>query len=215
MNVPKAIRMLILVISFLMFIWQASVALSNLMDPPVVDSTEKLNIHDIDPQLITICPLDQFNLNKLNQFGYKSPEDFLMGNDVNKEFIGWGAHLNLTFVEMLEEIKNYDHINLYFYVFRNGKEVKVNYEIRFYPRYGYCFDLVNFTTNGEVKITLFNSEFFEAQVYITDKKLRTRNDVHVASHWGTKIVLEKHWQHVKLKANLFRNIFKLFIVSLV
>jgi hypothetical protein len=61
MNVTKAFRMLILVFSFLMFIWQASVAISNLMNPHVVDSTERLNIADLEPLLITICPTEQWN----------------------------------------------------------------------------------------------------------------------------------------------------------
>lgn len=47
MNVTKAFRMLILLFSFLMFIWQASVAVGKLINPPVVDSTERLNMTDI------------------------------------------------------------------------------------------------------------------------------------------------------------------------
>ena len=64
MNVSKAFRMLILVFSFLMFLWQARIAVIQLMDPPLVDSTERLNIADIEPLLITICPLEQWNIKK-------------------------------------------------------------------------------------------------------------------------------------------------------
>ena len=177
MNIPKAFRMLILVISFLMFIWQASVALSNLMDPPVVDLTEKFNIDDIYPQLITNCPLNQFNLNKLQQFGYNNQFYLLMGLDKNDDFNGWGSHLNLTFEEIFEDIKNYDHINRDLTVFKNGEFVNFKYEIRFYPRFGYCYDLVNLTTNGEVVISMIDQDFLESQVYYRqkaeDKKLFT------------------------------------------
>ena len=71
--------MLILAFSFLMFIWQASEAIANLMNPSAVDSTEGLSIEEIDPLLITICPLDQWNETLLNEFGYVDKSWLLQG----------------------------------------------------------------------------------------------------------------------------------------
>ena len=79
MNISKAFRMLILVFSFLMFIWQASIAVSKLMDPPVVDSTERLNMANIEPPLITICHLEQWNITKLKHYGYHEVTPLLNG----------------------------------------------------------------------------------------------------------------------------------------
>ena len=194
MDVSKAFRMLILVFSFLMFIWQASVALSNLMDPPVVDSTERLNFDKIDSQLLTICPLNQFNLTKLQQFGYPpSQYEFFMGFDNSFNFIGWGAHLNLTYVQMVEELQNYNLFEPLRLINMNRKKIHLDYEIRLYPRYGYCYDINNFLTNTEVRVKSMDWIFPEAHVFVTDKKLRTKIDVHIASHWGTKIILEEGW----------------------
>jgi hypothetical protein len=180
-----------------MFIWQASVALSNLMDPPVVDSTERLNTADTDPLLITVCPLGQWNKTKLAQFGYKFEIDLLTGMNTyaNKNvFIGWGAQQNLTFEELVEKLQNSKLVDSFWVANRNGKTVVVNYESKFYSKFGYCYELVDFTTSGEVILEIFHS-YEEAQVYITDKKLRTRNDLHVASHWGSKVIFQRGWQH--------------------
>ena len=174
-----------------MFIWQASVAVSKLMDPPVVDSTERLKIDEIEPLLITICPLGQWKKKMIQEYGFDNLDFFIMGldNDSTLNFIGWGSQHNLTFEELVSKvtiaISNPD-----LFIMRNGQKQEVNYEIRFYPKFGYCFELVNFTTKEEVYIAVSVQEFKEAQVYLTDRKLKTRNDIHIASHWGTEIILK-------------------------
>ena len=154
MNVSKAFRMLILVFSILMFIWQVSVAVTNLMDPPVVDSTERLNIDDTDLPLITICPLDQWRDDKLqhreylDEFslfeGYVSTFDLV--NGYQKKFVGWGAQHNLTTEEYIPNFVWTRRLgNLSF-----TKDRKIKYEIKLYPKYGFCYDVVNFTTGKEL-----------------------------------------------------------------
>ena len=70
MNMIRAFKKLILVFLTAMFIFQASVAIGKLINPPVIDSTQRLSITTIDAPLITICPLNQINYTKFNQFGY-------------------------------------------------------------------------------------------------------------------------------------------------
>ena len=57
MNVTTSIKFFILAFSSFMFTYQTLVAMHKLTSPPVVDSTERFNIKDIDNILITICPL--------------------------------------------------------------------------------------------------------------------------------------------------------------
>ena len=64
-----------------MFLWQARIAVIQLMDPPVVDLTERLSIVDIEPLLITICPLEQRNYTELDQYGYGHEVFLLLGED--------------------------------------------------------------------------------------------------------------------------------------
>ena len=71
--------MLFLVFSLFMFVWQAKVAIDKLVNPPVVDSTERLNMTDIEPLLITICPHGQWSYTKLKEFGYEDNFNLFMG----------------------------------------------------------------------------------------------------------------------------------------
>ena len=177
--------MLILAISSVVFIYQVSEAIQKLMDPPVVDSTERLKIADIEPLLITICPLNQWNKTKLRQYGYLGEDHLLLRN------LSWGAQLNLTFDELVGKVTNFNLSNTRFF----GERSKdFYYEIRFYPSHGYCFDFVNLTTIGLLEL-VHDHEYKQARVYITDKKLRTRNTVYAESQWGSKIILKQGWFH--------------------
>ena len=190
MNASKAFRMLILLISFMMFIWQASVAVGNLMDQPVVDLTERFSIADIDPLLITICPLEQWDYTELQQYGYYHEQNLLNGfNSLGT--MAWGAQYNLTFEELVSRVSKYNLSESDMSIQNRKVWKNAEYEIRFYPMHGYCYDLVNISTSGELKIHTRYPQYQEAVVYITDKKLRTKNTVFAESHWGSKIILQK------------------------
>ena len=189
-----------------MFIWQASVAIGKLLDPPVVDSTERLNTADIEPLLITICPLGQWNKTMLNQNDYRDDLDLLKGYSKTGDFVGWGAHLNLTFEELVGKVTNFNLTNSKIYGQLNYKAIiDLNYEIRFYPRYGYCYDLVNLTTSGIVVIWIEFPEYKEAKLFITDKTLKTRNAVFAESQWGSKILLQSNFQQYYIETKLLSN----------
>ena len=78
-SLVKAINWLILVFSFIMFFYQVQIAVNQLRNPPIIDSTEILNIADVDPPLITVCPLNQFNKTKMKEFGYRNLNSVLSG----------------------------------------------------------------------------------------------------------------------------------------
>ena len=205
MSVSKAFRLLILVFSFIMFVWQASVSIGKLVDPPVVDSTERLNAADIEPLLITICPLGQWNHSKLRQAGYWLEFGLLQGYSKTGRFIGWGALHNLTFEDLVCNVTNYNLSNTRIYGGSNNKAIDVNYIIKFYSKYGFCYDLVNITTSGKLDIWTNESEYKEAQVYITDKKLKTMNSVFAESHWGSKIMIQPSYQDYYIETKLLSN----------
>ena len=193
MDKTSLLNVFILAFSFVMFCFQAKIAFDNLLYPPVVDSTEKFNIAEIDSPLITICPLDTINHTILESFGYLHFNDLLRGIDVENEAIAWGAQHNLTFLQMYSnmvdqkiphsiEVKNND-----------DERYNADYETRFYPKYGWCYDIVNLTIVGKLNIRVYglhrNSSMGQAEVFITDKKLRTLNTVDTPSHWGTSITI--------------------------
>ena len=204
MNVSKAFRMLILVFSFIMFLWQARIAVIQLMDPPVVDSTERLSIADIEPLLITICPLEQWNIVKRNELGYMHNIFLLMGIGNDLRFQGWGAQHNLTYEELIGKVTNFNLRNSSWKVMRDNKPINFSCEIRFYPKHGFCYDLVNLTTVGRIKIWTLDPEFKNAKVYITDKKMRTRNTIFTQSNWG-KIILFQGLKEYVIKTEKLSN----------
>ena len=210
MKVAKAFRMLILVFSFLMFIWQASVAVSKLMDPPVVDSTERLTMADIEPPLVTICHLGQWNTTKLRQYGYGDIIDLLQDFSYRSDaptLVGWGAKHNLTFEELVDKVTDFHPRDIHpdVNVAKDDDEkLDFTYEIRFHPKYGYCFDISNFTANGIVKIWI-SVYHLKAHVFITERKLRTRNNVFVESHFGSGIVIQEGFQKYVVKTEILSN----------
>ena len=81
MNVRRSFKIAIAALSIVMFIYQTSVTVIKLTNPPVVDSTTTLNIGDVD-LLVTICPLGQWNISKLNELGYILPGSLMLGFDI-------------------------------------------------------------------------------------------------------------------------------------
>ena len=207
MNVSKAITIMILVISFLMFIWQTSVAVGKLMNPPVVDSTVRLTMADIEPPLVTICHLEQWNNTKLQQYGYGDVIDLLQDFSYRSDaptLVGWGAKHNLTFEELVDKVTDFHPRDIHpdVNVAKDDDEIlEFTYELHFYPKYGYCFDISNFTAIGRIKIwiSVYN---ITAYAFITDRKLRTRNNVFLESHFGSRIVMQEGFQEYIVKTEL-------------
>ena len=152
-SLAKAINWLILVFSFIMFCYQVQIAVNNLRNPPVVDSTETLNISDVDPPLITVCPLNQFNKTKMKEFGYGNLNSVLIGYSYKNKQIGWGAQYNLTFEEFIDKMLIV-HRDLYLISLKNTN-MKPRYEKRFYPNYGWCIDVSNYTITEEIKLQVY------------------------------------------------------------
>ena len=155
----KAVKRLILLLSFIMFFYQAQIAVNNLRNPPVVDTTETLNIGDVDPPLITICPLNQFNQAKIKEFGYNNLDSVLIGYSYKNQQIGWGAQYNLTFEEFIDKMLIV-HRDLFIISIKN-RNMKPRYEKRFYPKYGWCFDVSDYIMTEEIRLQIeINSKTF-------------------------------------------------------
>ena len=152
----KAIKWFILIFSFIMFFYQAQIAVNNLTDPPIVDSTETFNIADVDTPLITVCPLNQFNMTKIKEFGYSNLESVLIGYSYKNKQIGWGVQFNLTFDEFIDKMLIVQRYS--FYIWPMNKNLNPRYERIFYPRYGWCIDVSNYSLNFKLykKLLVFN-----------------------------------------------------------
>ena len=197
MNITKSVKLFILAFSSCMFTYQTLITIHNLRSPPVVDSTERLNIEDVDSLMVTICPLNQWNISKLKEFGYEDEFYLLLGfANESKAFVGSGAQHNLTFEQLFQKVKNFNLSNPKIMSSVNGMiEENISTELIFYPKFGLCYELVNLTVTKNIFLTIRvntqEGENVPTQVLITDKRLRTRHTVHTESHWGSSIVIEQ------------------------
>ena len=165
-----------------MFCYQLSYAVSKLIDPPVVDVEEDLKINDFELPMITVCPTQQFNLSVLENYGYRSYDYFIKGSTINHK-AG-----NKTFWDIVNEslIYSLEH------------DVDIKYEEdsvwikTFLPKYGFCWNLVNYTYSKEiiVKTETLIQKTGPMVVLLTDKDLRTDYDLHLASQRGENIEIK-------------------------
>ena len=194
-SIIKSLNFILLAISFIMFSYQAMVAVNQFLNPPVVDSTETDNIANLEPPVITICPLHQFNRGNGIFLGYDDYDGFLMGKDTLNNITAWGAQYNMTFEELNEETEDLvkDLPKLKFRI-DDGPLLVADIENRYYPSFGRCIDFSNYTITGNVELNIFTKTLYYAnmaEVFLTDKKLRTRSTVHKPSHWGPSIIIQE------------------------
>ena len=187
-----ALKKLILVFSSAMFIYQASVAIRKLMNPPVIESTQRFSIANIDAPLITICPLNQYNYTKFKQLGYEDEVSFMLGRDDYESglFVGWD---NLTFNQIVPHVINFNLSHPELFIFhKNYTYEEIKYEINFLPLFGMCFDLVNITITKEFSLYInLDAKVEKAKIFITDRNMKTRHTVYADSHWGSRIVIQQ------------------------
>jgi hypothetical protein len=172
------------------------VAIQNLLDPPEIDSTKIYNIADIEPPLITICPFDQWD--NINATGYAGRREFLVGKYSKKKTLrSWGGHVNLTFEQLIWDMLPHDkELKIKGGSFENRCK-EVDYEKKFYPKYGWCYEITNLTIKGDITFTLTRKDdsHFKAEVFLTDKNLRTLSTVYSQSHHGSSIIISSDRVH--------------------
>ena len=131
----------------------------------------------------------QWNTSKLNQLGYEDAYFLLLGFSNETTFVGWGAQYNLTFEQLFKKVQNFNFSSPEIILLKNNwVEERISTEMRFYQKYGICYELVNLTISKNTflltNIKTLEGKNVPAQVIITDKKLRTRHTLHRETHWG-------------------------------
>ena len=187
MNIIRFLKISIASLSSIIFILQTFAIVIKLINPPVVDSTTTLNIADMD-LLVTLCPLGQWNTSMLNELGYRTAGELIVGLDSNKTF-GWGAQHNLTFEDLVLRVQNFNTTSPQIDLINSDfSSTEISHEKNFYPQFGWCYDLVDLATIGEVRLNVQmgsgDNLVSQYKVFITDKRLWTSNTLHVKSLWG-------------------------------
>ena len=180
MEIRRKLKLLTLLLSIVMFLFQLRIAIINLISPSTVVTTREMDISEIDLPLITICPLNQTNTEMLAKLGYQSGDKVFQGFTKchEKPCLSWGTFLNMTFNETVNKVFNPD-----FYPFTKGVATK-----KLLPRYGLCQEITNFNPRTDLKIT--NLDTF--RIFITDKQYRTYFSLDYRSHTGSKVIVQPY-----------------------
>ena len=90
-------------------------------------------------------------------------------------------------------MENFNLSNPEFNIYhKNQTYEEIEYEMNFLPYFGLCYDLVNITITKEFVLDIsLDEKVMKAQVFITDKNMRTRNTVDADSHWGSSIFIQQ------------------------
>ena len=194
-----------LVISTIFFVWQVTLSLIKLHDPPVIDTTETISIEDINLPVITVCPHKEFswNLTALEKYGcMENPFYFLSGGGEKDYLLGWGAQWYMSFKEYLEvctnptyrydvsppKLKMFD--DTYAWDNRFGGFTVEGVFVPAHP--GYCFNIENYGVNQSTLQIIIVLESYEMlcnifDIYLTDKSHWVMTSPYQPSHWGSKV----------------------------
>ncbi len=176
----RILKALLLTISTIMFLIQLREATLNLIYPSIVVSTREVDISEVDLPLITICPLNQTNKAMLTKLGYQRVDTLFQGFTKcnNKPCLSWGAFLNMTFNETINEVFNPE--------FLNSHDIIATKTLL--PRFGICQEIAQFNPFETVKISNLHS----FRVFTTDKQYKTYFSLDYRSHIGSKIIVQPY-----------------------
>ncbi len=186
----RGIKALVLIICLIAFGFQMHVSINQLISPPIVVSVGNLKLNENDPPMITICPVNQFDPEKLKSYGYAHQEMMISGVGINSQF------LNLSFWDVVNNTLAYSpDTDVDFRLWNKTAPVynMSSFTKRFYPFYGYCWEISDYVIQNEMKIIgkkIFNV-LNMTKIFLTDKLLRTVPALDVSSHRGEPIVMQK------------------------
>ena len=205
MHVVKFVKYNVFLISFAMFCYQLNIATQNLLTPAMIDITYERNITADDMPLITICPTNQTNFTRLDELKYYDIDYLLTGDtkcNATAWCTSWGAHLNLTFGQLISQIFHYDKAQSLAMI-----EGMLEKNSVFIPGYGLCRETSYVDVTKEIGLVHTNPD--EARVLITNRNYRSYFMPDITSHKGSKIFIEPESKqfidvHV-LERNLCKN----------
>ena len=185
----RGIKALVLIICLVAFSFQMYVSINQLILPPVVVSVGNLKLNENDPPMITICPVNQFDPERLKSYGYDDRRMMISGFGNNSQF------LNLSFWDIVNNTLAYSPDTDVDFRLRNEKTPVYNmssFKKRFYPLFGYCWEISDYVIQNEILITgkkIFNV-FNMTKIFLTDKLLRTVPALDLSSHRGEPILMQ-------------------------
>ena len=149
LEVKKIIRLLLIIIALFLLCYQTKFAVESIMNPPTIVTSHQVPISEISAPLIYICPLDQFNTTRMQQFGYANEYALFDGRSEQNTSRSWGAHVNMTFQQLMTNILNYSPELIDQKIFVSPGKVIVSPKL--YPKFGFCYEVKSFDMDSYLK----------------------------------------------------------------
>ena len=187
MDWHRVFKACILLFSVFMFSIQMETSLENLMNPPIVVSEKKLTLSEIEPPMITICPSNQIDEEKLKTFGFDSYFDFLVG-EINSSY-----PTNTSFWDIFNSVLTYEpRTDVEFHIVHEGKTKykMTDFDKQFYPKFGYCWEITDYVLHKDLQLNILG-KVKHALVFLTDKLQKTKPALTLFNHRGVAIELDK------------------------
>ena len=184
----KPLKILILIVSTLMFLYQLYTAVILLLDPPTIDSSSEIDIADIDLPLITVCTTDQYerNIQAFTDLGFGIRIRSIRGElKKNKKIKTWG-NFNKSYEEVLDVLYDKDVDKTLRIQYGDASAIK-NYTRVFIPFYGHCSEIHGYDPRRVIMIKVTKeakSYVAKFRVFITDSNFRSYFSPDYSSHRG-------------------------------
>ena len=179
----RIFKLLVFLLSACMFIVQFKTAVNKLKNPTVTESTKYLDIGDIEPPLITICPNQQYN----TSISFYTAIELLNGSLLSKDQgISWGGRWNVSFEQLVKVVMNYKLRNI---AIKDGDYKMYKTKERIMPYYGICYDIQLSSLQEEAIFTIIPMLKNDFEVFITDNNLQRFGGVYHPSHLESRITV--------------------------
>ena len=186
MEVKHCVRLTLLVVALFMFCYQVQFAVKSIMDPPLMVTTSGTTISEITPPLMYLCPLNQFDIEKVKAFDYGHETLILEGIMYSQSkgyFRSWGSHRNLTFEQLIRNV-----------IKEAPKDIEFGNILsspKLFPKFGNCFQ-VDYNAQNSFLFPDKADFLNDYTMLLTDKSTRTYFSVNMASQLGDKIRIFKN-----------------------
>lgn len=207
MDVLKICKTIVFCFSFAMFCIQFKISIDKLLIPPLVDVSEEISIDTIDMPIITVCPTNQINSTKFQEYGYIKNELMLYGNARYNSitYMSWGAHLNKTFSQLLDDL--FPNVLVSSDVnpkLTSGPKVIEKVHV---PKYGHCMSVSNYSDGHQLSITVLQADN-DFHIFVTDQKQHSTPVLWFESQHGELVKGTKGveaWYDVEIRQRLRSN----------
>ncbi len=187
MDLKKSARLVLLLGAIIMLCYQSQKAVVLILAPPMMITSKQVDISEVPLPLMYLCPMKQYNETKLEKQYYAHEVYVLKGKLDGRQQTSWGSHVNMTFEELIGNVTDID-LNAFIENVKLESEPQMQIKPILFPKYGFCFDVQNYTLNETLYLPGKNKFESDITILLTDKGTKSYYSIDRSSQKGDKMV---------------------------